>query len=143
MASEHSTHRQQYSFYNPMSLNSLIGKMGTGWLEPATGPEPGRNPILVPADHDPNHAVRSSCHLASIPVPCNISIHTRFTSLKGASRIRVLGYRIHSNPGKREGLDPRTNSRQTLLSRFRRTALPARRPAIIPIRLDSMGVDGA
>lgn len=41
-----------------------------------------------------------------------------------------------------EERDPRINSRHILLSRFRRTALPTRRPAIIPNRLKPVGAGG-
>lgn len=122
-----------------MTLNCLISKMRTAWFKPATWSYPGRDPILVPTDDDPNTHNRNSCHFVCNPASTNISFHTRQTSLKVAFSIRVFGYRIHSYPGEREEIDRRTNSRHTLFRRFRLTALPTRRPAMIPIRLKSFG----
>lgn len=122
--------------HQAVSLDRVLGIMGTGRLEPAGRRQPRRYPLPIQADQSNRESLHGLSSVgANNPSRRRADSHASRNCACGTVRASRLGKTRRSRAGANRGRTNRANSRKIRFARFLATACPRRLPTTIPIRL--------
>lgn len=115
-------------------LNGILRIDRTGRIEPTRGPEQWRHAEPVDRqEHQTDTPQRKGSPKRANRCLSNVARHMLCNSTNDRLRHSRFGNTRNACPGTNTGLSARPSSRNRRFARFRRTAVPNRRPITIPI----------
>lgn len=121
-------------FEHAIPLNGVLRIYRAGWIETASWPEQRRQAGTVDHQEQQTEAPqREGSPPRANRCLCNVARHTLCNSTNDRFRHSRFGNTRNVYPDSNAGRAARPSSRKSRFARFRRTAVPNRRPMTIPI----------